>query len=118
MESFLSTIPGLAELLVPARNLTGRHRPDFRFTEPVLINGKEVRWIEVKTYYGSGSLTSKTLPIGRISAQLKRYTDAFGPGAVLFGQGFHEELERRLNTLTCLDFIEETLPLVKLRTAE
>ena len=69
---------------------TGPHRPDIVFTETIAINGTEVKWIEIKTYYGVGSLTSKKIPIGKIPEQLARYTTAFGPGAVLFGQGFHE----------------------------
>ena len=111
VKSFLSKIQGLEEGIIPASEQTGGHRPDVRFKNPVRINGHEVHWIEVKTYYGCASLTSKKIPVGKIPAQLARYRNAFGPGAVLFGQGFHEELEKRLvsHGTICLDFDERTL---------
>lgn len=56
--------------------------PDFLLTSPVRINGKVVHWIEVKTFYAAGSITSKKVPLGKIPAKMKKYFEQYGFGAV------------------------------------
>lgn len=57
--------------------------PDFLLTEPVIINGKLVYWIDAKDYpfYGS-KLVSK-----KLNKSVQKYTKAFGPGALIFSGG-------------------------------
>lgn len=44
----------------------------------VLINGRRVRWIDCKTFYGSAALCSDgRLPVGRLLQQARRYDEAF-----------------------------------------
>eukprot|EP00961_Rhodomonas_salina_P065802 884216-Rhodomonas_salina.1 len=57
---------------IPERSqprVRGVPTPDFILKEPVLINDKTVHWIEVKSFYGCGSLTSKKLAIGKLPQQ-------------------------------------------------
>jgi len=104
-KALIDLCPRLKEIMIPETNQNSQNTPDFLFTSPIQINGNPVNWIEVKTYYGCGSLTSRKLPIGKVPAQAARYSDAHGPGAVLFGQGFHESLANRLKqtNVICLD---------------
>jgi hypothetical protein len=57
--------------------------PDFLLTQPVIINGRVVYWIDAKNYpmYG-GRLVAKGL-----IRQAQKYTEAFGPGAFVFSGG-------------------------------
>eukprot|EP01036_Dinobryon_divergens_P032430 gene32430-42015_t len=44
----------------------------------VRINGRRVRWIDCKTFYGSAALCSDVrLPVGRLLQQARRYNEAF-----------------------------------------
>ena len=57
--------------------------PDFLLSEPVLIAGQEVHWVDAKDYpmYGS-RLVARSL-----AQQAAKYTAAFGPGAMVFSGG-------------------------------
>jgi hypothetical protein len=60
-----------------------RLTPDFLFREPVRIHGRPVYWLDAKNYpmYG-GKITAKS-----IARQAVKYTEAFGPGAMVFSGG-------------------------------
>ena len=60
-----------------------RLTPDFLLDEPVRINGEMVSWIDAKDYpmYG-GRLVAQNL-----IRQAVKYTEAFGPGAMVFSGG-------------------------------
>lgn len=60
-----------------------RLTPDFLFREPVRIHGHSVRWLDAKNYpmYG-GKIAAKS-----IARQAVKYTEAFGPGAMVFSGG-------------------------------
>jgi len=57
--------------------------PDFLLSKPVRINKNMVHWIDAKDYpmYGS-RLVARSL-----ASQAKKYTEAFGPGAMVFSGG-------------------------------
>ena len=57
--------------------------PDYLLSEPAHINGRAVHWIDAKDYpmYG-GRLMARGL-----AKQAAKYTDAFGPGAMVFSGG-------------------------------
>jgi hypothetical protein len=57
--------------------------PDFLLSEPTRINGRAVHWIDAKDYpmYGGRIMTRS------IAKQATKYTDAFGPGAMVFSGG-------------------------------
>ena len=61
--------------------------PDILFKRPIVVeqNGRRhtVSWIDAKNYCWYGS----KLTLRSITAQAKKYTDAFGPGAFLFHHG-------------------------------
>ena len=61
--------------------------PDILFKRPIVVeqNGRQhtVSWIDAKNYCWYGS----KLTLRSITAQAKKYTDAFGPGAFLFHHG-------------------------------
>ena len=69
-----------------------RVTPDFLLHGKVIINNKPVRWLEVKNYYGSNC---KYIPIwlkNQAVDQARKYTEAFGPGAILFKYGCSAEM--------------------------
>jgi uncharacterized protein with TPD motif len=61
--------------------------PDFLLDAPAMINGRLVTWIDAKAYpmYGS-ALVSKGL-----AKQAIKYTEAFGPGAMVFEGGVAQD---------------------------
>lgn len=68
--------------------------PDIVFPERnVQINGATVNWIDCKTYFGAASLANTPyLAIGKLKQQCEKYTQNFGPGAVVFLNGFSRDL--------------------------
>jgi len=67
--------------------------PDFLLLGDVWINGAPVRWIDCKTYYGSSELCNNPiLPIGKMRHQIARYNKMYGPGAIVFLNGFSSDL--------------------------
>lgn len=67
--------------------------PDFHIPEGCIINGQAVFWIDCKTYYGSSSLAPDgRLPVGQLSQTVRKYYEIFGPGALLFLNGFSSDL--------------------------
>ena len=77
--------------------------PDFLLPHPVLLNGAEVRWIEVKCFYACA--TRKGLrawaPTRKAEEQASKYSARFGPGAMVFSQGFSSDYLRRLPGNVC-----------------
>jgi hypothetical protein len=54
-------------------------------------------WQDCKTFYGASSLVNLPyLPIGKLKKQCDKYLQAFGPGAVVFLNGFSGDLNEHL----------------------
>jgi len=71
--------------------------PDFLFAQPVLINGKEVWWVEVKCFYACASTDLRPwAPTFKVLTQVSKYVVKFGPGLLVFSQGFSAEFRDRL----------------------
>ena len=73
--------------------------PDFIICSPLSINGSPVKWIEVKSFYGAGIVSSikDWMPHIKISKQIDKYISTFGPhGAVILRYGYSEGLRRRI----------------------
>jgi hypothetical protein len=84
--------------------------PDFLLKSPIMINGREVNWIEVKSFYGAGSITEKQHFMGQIPAKAEQYVSHFGLGALAFSLGFHHEFARRVERhAVCLDLGQDTM---------
>lgn len=67
--------------------------PDIYIPGGCMINGQQVCWIDCKTYYGASSLApDERLPVGKLRHQCDLYYEAFGPGALLFLNGFSSDL--------------------------
>jgi hypothetical protein len=79
--------------------------PDILFTSPTSINGRMCAWLDCKAYYGTSLLMhNKNIPVGRLSADVEKYTREFGHGGFVFGQGFNTDLQSFLGpTVTLLD---------------
>jgi hypothetical protein len=75
--------------------------PDFILEPPLLLtNGQACGWIEVKHFYGAGSLSDDGLSAcGRIPQKSKEYVKQFGPGAYLFAYGCSESLKSRMDPM-------------------
>ena len=74
----------------------GMATPDVLLRTPAVINGRRVRWIECKLFYGAVTLANNgELPVGKLSKQAARYDRAFSEGgAFVFGQGYCADLRR------------------------
>ena len=70
--------------------------PDYMLRRAAVINGQEVRWIEVKLFFGAGIMRKSWAPSLQAIKQAKRYMEAYGPGAVVFAKGHSEALARRM----------------------
>lgn len=67
--------------------------PDILFTHPTKINGREVRWLDSKLFYGNVLLFhKKSLAMGKVMTTAERYVQLMGPGAFVFGQSFNADL--------------------------
>jgi hypothetical protein len=69
--------------------------PDCLLLDNVMINGRPIRWIDVKCFYASGLKQSSHMT-KKIKNQIARYQDEFGEdGAVVFKHGFSRSLQRK-----------------------
>lgn len=66
--------------------------PDFLLSPPIRIANQLIHWIEVKHFYGAGTIPIGKSTCGKLPAKSKSYVDAFGPGAYVFAYGCCEEL--------------------------
>lgn len=57
--------------------------PDALFDSKVIINGRKAKWIDFKAYFG----THVNFLLKSTIAQSRKYTDAFGPGAIVYEYG-------------------------------
>lgn len=82
--------------------LTGsKSTPDCVFLDDCYINGKLVRWIDMKCFYGT-SCSSHF--VSKLQKQAKRYDEEFqGPGAIIYKLGFSAALPGKLPETLFLD---------------
>mmetsp|Transcript_15968 Transcript_15968/g.39133 ORF Transcript_15968/g.39133 Transcript_15968/m.39133 type:complete len:348 (+) Transcript_15968:77-1120(+) len=71
--------------------------PDFLLLDDVMINGRYVRWIDCKAFYGANVNCRKK----GVAKQSARYQEYWGSGAVVFLEGFSEAL-LGIKDCTCL----------------
>lgn len=72
--------------------------PDFLILDDLFINGKKIKWIDAKNFYG---LNTQYI-IKRIKHQTKKYLDAWGAGSIIFNLGFCSEL--KINDILFIDY--------------
>ena len=72
--------------------------PDFLILDDLFINGKKIKWIDAKNFYGLNTEYIRK----RIKHQTKKYLDAWGPGAIIFNLGFCSEL--KLKDILFIDY--------------
>ena len=67
--------------------------PDFLLDSPLWISTHPIHWIEVKHFYGAGTLPPhQQSACGKIPAKSQRYVELYGPGAYVFAYGCCEQL--------------------------
>lgn len=71
-----------------------------RKPQPIRINNTDVNWIDAKCFYGNSFSHDNVTSLQR---QTQRYTDKFGPGAIVFRHGFCDELSRQIPGALFLD---------------
>ena len=80
-----------SEALASGASLTGLATPDFLLRSELTVNGRPVRWIEVKRFYCTGLVSDLRLwqPGVKAPKQFERYRALHGPGAavLLYGHG-------------------------------
>jgi hypothetical protein len=81
------------------RGMMSKHgTPDFLLKAPTRINGCTVNWIECKTYFGSPTMvtiesrTKHKIPMQITMKNIANYLH-YGPGAVIFLNGFGPDLQ-------------------------
>ena len=72
--------------------------PDFLILDNFFINGKKIKWIDAKNFYGLNNGYIRK----RIKHQTKKYLDAWGSGAIIYNLGFSSEL--KLNDILFIDY--------------
>jgi hypothetical protein len=79
--------------------------PDIVFLRPVKFNGRLVKWIDAKMYYGSVTYAkNKRIPNGKLEGIADRYNNFYGgQGAFVFGQGFCASLQNIVSSALLLD---------------
>ena len=63
--------------------------PDILLSEPIIINDKEVNWIEIKYFYGGNS----KFMMKKIKKQVQKYKDRWGPGCLIFKYGVASDIK-------------------------
>jgi Mor family transcriptional regulator len=63
--------------------------PDFLIETDLVINGKSVKWIDAKNFYGS----SVPFVQQNIERQVEKYLKNYGSGALVFSLGYSSELD-------------------------
>lgn len=75
--------------------------PDVVILDDLFINGRCVKWIDSKCFYGSGG---SSLFVKKLILQSKRYDEAFaGSGAIIYRLGFSRDLQDKLAHALLLD---------------
>lgn len=87
-----------AEALASGASLTGLATPDFLLRSELTVNGRSVRWIEVKRFYCTGLVGDLRpwQPGVKAPVQFERYRALHGPGAAVLlyghGRGFRDHV--------------------------
>lgn len=77
------------------RKVGSRITPDCLLLDDCVINGKHVRWIDVKSSYASG-LRENVHFAKKLKKQIAKYQGEFGAnGAVIFKHGFSSKLAKQ-----------------------
>eukprot|EP00049_Salpingoeca_infusionum_P011487 m.199474 g.199474 ORF g.199474 m.199474 type:complete len:395 (+) comp14948_c0_seq1:50-1234(+) len=66
----------------------GMPTPDILFAEPILINGQQCHWIELKNMF---CIPAPGFLMTKLMTQVNKYTQHFGPGALMFSYGFTDD---------------------------
>jgi Protein of unknown function TPD sequence-motif len=75
--------------------------PDVVVLDDLYINGKLVKWIDSKCFYGSAG---SSLFVKKLNSQSKRYDEVFaGSGAIIYRLGFSMPLQEKLPHSLLLD---------------
>ena len=79
--------------------------PDILFSQPILINGQKVNWIDVKNYYIT---TYDKLLFKKLKISVEKYCNIWGNGALLC-YGYQYEAAKSLKNCQCIDCINWTI---------
>lgn len=69
--------------------------PDFLIESELIINNREIKWIDAKNFYGSNIKFVKS----KIKEQTKKYINNYGNGCIIFNLGFNEIYAENPNIL-------------------
>lgn len=69
--------------------------PDFLIESELIINDREIKWIDAKNFYGSNVKFVKS----KIEEQTKKYLNNYGNGCIIFNLGFNETYSENPNIL-------------------
>lgn len=63
--------------------------PDFLLDSNIMINGKVIKWLEIKNFYGSNTKYFKK----KVKKQVDKYYKEWGHGCVVYRYGFNNKLK-------------------------
>lgn len=85
------------------REAGSRITPDCLLLDDCVINGHKVRWIDAKSFYGSGLRESSGI-VTKMYKQIAKYEAEFGgSGAIIFKHGFSQNIPRKFPSTLFLD---------------
>lgn len=78
--------------------------PDIVLDASIVVNGQSVRWLDAKNFFGAAGYDHRSLFYKNARRQAERYKQIWGPGALVYGLGFCDDLQHQLrNCALCLD---------------
>ena len=63
--------------------------PDFLINSELIINGKIIKWIDAKNFYGANTILIKK----SIKKQIKKYINNYGFGCIVFSMNYSDKLD-------------------------
>ncbi|KAL7531044.1 hypothetical protein ACHAXR_007685 [Thalassiosira sp. AJA248-18] len=78
--------------------------PDCLLLDDLFINGKQIKWLEFKSFYASGLKENNYFTKKAVSNQIEKYDAEFGrSGAVILKHGFSEKISQKYPSTLFLD---------------
>ena len=80
-----------------------RGTPDCLLIDDLVLNGQPLRWIEFKSFYGSGLKENAFFTKKAICRQIAKYDRTYGKGAMVFKHNISSKISQRFPSTLFLD---------------
>ena len=92
--------------------------PDFILQRTVFVDSIQIRWIEVKMFYGASTLVEqslKTSAVGSLIHRAEKYVKFYGPGAFVFAYGCGMKVKEMLKQRHVIVLDPSLIPVERMR---